>query len=415
MTHVPEPLFIDPIPKGVAPATLFTPASVEEASELLHAGASRRATVAFTGAKTKADWGAPLEDTDMQMSTTALAELISYHPGDMTAAVGAGLPLARLQPMLAEHGQWLALDPATEAAGATLGGLLATGDAGPRRLRYGTMRDLTIGTTLVLADGTVVHSGSHVIKNVAGYDLSKLFLGSLGSLGLIAEIIVRLHPRPAASRTVMAAASVGQARAATAELRSCGVEPAAIEWFGQVSAHPPQGSLLVRLEGGQAGVDAGSSRVIQLLRTLDLDADTLDGEAAEQWWTRCAQAGLGVPGGSVARIGTLPTKLDQTVRAMAAAADSHGLAATLTSSTALGLHTAALTGDSAAQAAVLLQWRTAVQHLGGTLTLRRRPPAVTAAVDAYGQTPSSVAYLRAVKNQLDPDHRCSPGRFPAWT
>jgi glycolate oxidase FAD binding subunit len=128
--------------------------------------------VYFAGASTKAAWGGAAAPADLTVSTAGLTELISHRPGDMTAAVGAGLSLKALQATLAEHGQWLAIDPASEAAGCTIGGLLATGEAGPRRLRYGTMRDLAIGATVVLADGTIAHSGSHVIKNVAGYDLT---------------------------------------------------------------------------------------------------------------------------------------------------------------------------------------------------------------------------------------------------
>ena len=130
--------------------------------------------------------------------------MLTHHPGDMTASVQAGMRLADLQRVLAGAGQWLAIDPPTESLGATIGGLLATGEAGPRRLQYGSMRDLAIGATLVLADGSVVHSGSHVIKNVAGYDLTKLFFGSFGTLGLVGEVIVRLHPVPVSSATVVA-------------------------------------------------------------------------------------------------------------------------------------------------------------------------------------------------------------------
>ena len=131
----------------------------------------------------------------------------------MTASAQAGMPLRALQDRLGEAGQWLALDPPTEPDGATVGGLLATGESGPRRLRYGALRDLVIGVTLVLPDGTVAHAGGHVIKNVAGYDLSKLMYGSLGTLGLIAEVVLRLHPLPETSATVVVPSSVQEATA----------------------------------------------------------------------------------------------------------------------------------------------------------------------------------------------------------
>src|SRR3984885_14893765 len=223
-----------------------TPADVAEASALLRRGDAERRTLYFAGAGTKAQWGGEVEPADLTVSTAGLAGLISHQPGDMTAAVGA-----------------------------PIGGLLATGDAGPRRLRYGTMRDLAIGATLVLADGTVAHSGSHVIKNVAGYDLTKLFHGSLGSLGLIAEVIVRLHPRPPASATVIAAASAAQANTAAAQLSRCGVEPSALEWIGPTGAEPA-GTLLARIDASPAGVAAGTSRMAALLSTLGLVPHALD-------------------------------------------------------------------------------------------------------------------------------------------
>nr|MDQ6936578.1 FAD-binding oxidoreductase [Actinomycetota bacterium] len=225
---------------------LVAPADVAAASTALRDGIGDRATVRFAGNGTKAGWGGALDPIDLTVSTGGLQQVIRHNPADMTAAVQAGMPLTRLQSVLAEHGQWLALDPPSAAGGATLGGLLATGDAGPRRLRYGSLRDLAIGATLVLADGTVVHSGSHVIKNVAGYDLTKLFHGSLGSLGLIAEVIVRLHPLPPTSATVLARCSLAEATAAVPELTCRGAEPTAVEWIGPADTDET-GTLLVRV------------------------------------------------------------------------------------------------------------------------------------------------------------------------
>jgi glycolate oxidase FAD binding subunit len=186
------------------------PGSLDEAVSALTEAAAGPGGVLVRGAGTKLGWGAPV-DAATELDTRGLDELVAHNAGDMTAEVGAGMPLARLQELLAGAGQWLALDP--PGAGATVGGILAAGDAGPRRLRYGTVRDLVIGTTFVLADGTVGHSGSHVIKNVAGFDVTRLLTGSLGTLGLIAQVIVRLHPLPAASETLRLPAPLPEASA----------------------------------------------------------------------------------------------------------------------------------------------------------------------------------------------------------
>ncbi len=389
------------------------PDSVAGASSLLRDGAADATTVLFAGAGTKAGWGGTPDDVDLELSTARLQQLISHEPGDMTAAVQAGMPLSQLQTALAEHGQWLALDPATERSGATVGGLLATGDAGPRRLRYGTMRDLAIGATLVLADGTVINSGSHVIKNVAGYDLTKLFYTSLGSLGLIAEVIVRLHPLPPASGTVVAAATVNQANTAARAVASSGVEPSALEWLGPTGTDP-EGTLLVRVDGSDAGVDAGATRLASVLTAQGLTPERVNGSGADEQWGFLADAQHGPTDSSTVRAGTLPTRLPQVCEGLTRLGDQHGVTARLVSSAALGLHTVVLSGEAPAQAAVITAWRTQVEGLGGTVAVRERPAEVEAAIDVVGKPPSAIAVLRAVKSQLDPDNRCAPGRFRGW-
>jgi len=140
------------------------------------------------------------EGGDVVLSTARLNRVLEHEPGDLTAIVEAGLRLSELQAALEPHGQMLALDPPGDP---TIGACLAGDLSGPRRHRYGAMRDLVIGVTVVLADGTVASSGGKVVKNVAGYDLGKLFSGSRGRLGLIARVALRLHARPAAQATVV--------------------------------------------------------------------------------------------------------------------------------------------------------------------------------------------------------------------
>src|SRR6185369_9431238 len=138
------------------------------------------------------------------VDTTGLNRILEHNPGDFTAVLQAGVSLVEAQARFATAGQWLAVDPPAggDPGGGTIGGLVATADSGPCRQRYGGLRDLVIGITVVLSDGTVASSGGKVIKNVAGYDLGKLFTGSYGSLGLIASVAVRLHPLPRATVTV---------------------------------------------------------------------------------------------------------------------------------------------------------------------------------------------------------------------
>ena len=157
------------------------------------------------GGGTKLAWGgAPAGDV-VDLETGSLDRIVEHNVGDFTAVLQAGVRVADAQAKFAAEGQMLALDPPLGADdGATVGGMVATGDSGPLRHRYGGVRDLIVGITVVLSDGTVAKAGGKVIKNVAGYDLAKLFTGSYGTLGLIAEVSVRLHPRPATTATVTA-------------------------------------------------------------------------------------------------------------------------------------------------------------------------------------------------------------------
>jgi glycolate oxidase FAD binding subunit len=180
---------------------------------------------------------------DVVLSTARLNRVLEHEPGDLTAIVEAGLRLSELQAALEPHGQMLALDPPGDP---TIGACLAGDLSGPRRHRYGAMRDLVIGVTIVLADGTIASSGGKVVKNVAGYDLGKLFSGSRGRLGLIARIALRLHARPAATATVVVEAD--DLRAAWGEIHRSQLAPSAVDLL-----LPNRIALL--FEGAAAAVD----------------------------------------------------------------------------------------------------------------------------------------------------------------
>ncbi|HWT22763.1 MAG TPA: FAD-binding oxidoreductase, partial [Solirubrobacteraceae bacterium] len=181
------------------------PSTPEEAAEVLRALAEVGRAVRPRGGGTK-PWGPGGDGAEVELETGGLNRILEHNVGDFTAVLEAGVPLAEAQAAFAAEGQMLALDPALGAgAGATIGGVMAANDSGPLRHRYGGVRDLVVGTTVALSDGTLARSGGKVIKNVAGYDLAKLFTGSCGTLGLIVRVAVRLHPLPAATATAVGA------------------------------------------------------------------------------------------------------------------------------------------------------------------------------------------------------------------
>jgi glycolate oxidase FAD binding subunit len=389
-------------------ARVERPGSVDAAASLLR---DTSGSVLFRGAGTKLDWAGPVREPELVLDTTGLNGVLEHNAADLTVAVRGGTPLADLQKHLRPHGQWLAMDPPSARHGATLGGLLATGDSGPSRLRYGGLRDQVIGTTLVLADGTVAHSGGHVIKNVAGYDLTKLMHGSLGTLGLIAEVVLRLSPLPAASVTLVGDADVVRAWDATARLMAGTLEPAAVEWIRAGGAD----RFVVRMDGHPQALTASVDRVRDVLTEAGIAAVPLDdGDATALWDTHADQI-VATDGEAVLRMSGLPGDLVEVVRRVDVATAETGVEADVVSSTALGLHTVRLRAAPADRhAAVVTALRRCGQDLGANVLLRRRPPGLEGLVDPVGPAPSWAVVLRRIKAQFDPAGRCAPGRLAPW-
>ncbi|WP_281689847.1 FAD-binding oxidoreductase [Pseudonocardia thermophila] len=354
--------------------------------ELRDAVLDSSGTLGIAGAGTAADWAGPLGPVDAVLDTTGLAGIVVHNPGDMTVAVRAGTPLRQLQEELAPHHQRVSLDAARVAEGATVGGLVATGDAGPCGLAFGSMRDLVIGVTLVLADGTVARSGGHVIKNVAGYDLAKLLHGSYGTLAVIAEVVLRLHPVPEREATLAVSCSLTEAAELARAVLAGPHEAVALEWLGTT---PDAGTLLVRLNGTAAAMDARLDRLRPVL------PGAVDGDDR---WAEHAAIVRGGPGDAVLRIGVRPSKLPGVLTALPARAITAGLGT--------GIATVVLDAQDVAAA------HETVAAAGGTSVLRRRPAG--ASVPAWGPPPSALKVLRAVKQSLDPAGRLGPGRFDPW-
>ena len=199
---------------GVTPRFVAEPASGAACAAVLAAASAARQATVLRGGGTKIGWARPVDAVDLVVSTAGLSDLLVHRDGDLTATVGAGVPLSRLNTTLAARGQWLPVDSAFAAT--TVGGMLATNDSGPLRHRFGTPRDLLIGITLALTDGRLVKSGGTVVKNVAGYDLGKLVTGSYGALAAIVDATFKLLPLPHASATLSAVYTDPSALAADA-------------------------------------------------------------------------------------------------------------------------------------------------------------------------------------------------------
>nr|WP_211178086.1 FAD-binding protein [Pseudonocardia acidicola] len=360
--------------------------------------------LAIAGAGTAADWGGELRPVDAVLDTTGLTGVITHNPGDMTVSVNAGTPLRELICELAPHGQHVSFDAARVAGGATVGGLVATADAGPSALVYGSLRDLVIGATVVLADGTVARTGGHVIKNVAGYDIAKLIHGSYGTLGVLVEVVLRLHPVPRRTATVALDCPLTEAAEHARRVLDGPYEPVALEWrsdsdgSGSGPAATEAGRLLVRVEGTEDALGGRVQRLREALGSVAVEAED------EEWAAHAARV-RGGTGRAVLRIGALPSALPGLLAALPGAATPD---AALTVGLGTGVATAALPADAGA----IESAHNAVHAAGGTSVLRARPAGFGG--PAWGPPPSALAVLTSVKTALDPDGRLGPGRFYPW-
>jgi glycolate oxidase FAD binding subunit len=366
---------------GVPARWAAAPESTEEAAAVLTEAAARKLAVVVRGSGTKMDWGYPPERVDLIVDTHRLTGIVEHAAGDLITVVRAGTTMGKLAGGLA--GQQLALDAAPDA---TVGGTVAVNTSGPRRMLYGTTRDLLIGITVVRPDGKVARAGGKVVKNVAGYDLGKLFTGSYGTLGLITECAFRLHPRPAASAVVRR--RFADPAEAVAAVLAAQVVPSALE----IDA-PPGGDaeVAVLVEGSAAGVRERAAALAKLL-----GGET--GEGLPGWW--------GAPPWPAGGTGL---KLTAPLSRIPALLDAAGAVA-VRGSAGAGVLYGGLSADPATTVGTVERLRATAIRAGGHAVVLTAPPDVRAITDMWGPV-AGLSLMRRVKDQFDPEHRFAPGRF----
>ena len=374
-------------------ATQAIPPTFEQAATTLAAASSEVRALRIRGAGTKLGWGRPIEPVDIELCTTGLDRIVEHNVGDLTAILEAGVPLAVAQRRFATAGQMLALDPPLGPADeATIGGVAATGDSGPMRHRYGEPRDLIVGATVAFSDGSIAKSGGKVIKNVAGYDLAKLFAGSFGTLGLILSVSVRLHPLPAGTTTALGSASDPGVLAAAA--RALSASPLEFEAL-DVAWRRGRGGIVARCGGSEHARRA--ARAARELEDLGLDGVQITGDD-EPLWER-QRSGQRSADQAVLRIAARPSSLAAVLRAV----DACG--GTLVGRAALGVSYVELEPDAIAQL------RAAVPP-AGSATLLDAPAAARSEHDPWGALGApELELMRSVKARFDPTGTCNRGLF----
>lgn len=406
---------------GLAPRLALFPASLESLCEALAAAHAQELALAPYGGGTQLGIGAPPTRLDAVVVTQRLNRLIDYQPDDMTVTVEAGMTVAELQRVLGERGQFLPLDPPLPER-ATIGGTVAANASGPWRAGFGTARDWLIGVRVVAAGGQVIKGGGRVVKNVAGYDLCKLYTGSLGTLGVLYELTFKVMPRPEASAMAAVALSLEQVEPLLAALMDSDLAPSSLELF--TAAGDPVGAaaqreavLMVRFDGPREAVEwqlgelettagrvsPGSHRDHRSAAVPPLTTDH---------WTLVRNWSSG-PWAWLAAAGTISSEVVALVQAGERLAAAMGVPLEIGARAANGVVFFGARGPLSPGAALELTHglRGEASSRGGSLVIHQAAPELRPGLDPWGPLGPELRLIQGIKSQLDPKAILNPGRF----
>ncbi|HEV2102080.1 MAG TPA: FAD-binding oxidoreductase [Candidatus Acidoferrum sp.] len=386
---------------GTLPQFIAKPKDEKQLAAALSIANEAGIAVIPRGGGTKLDWGNPPQNAQLILSTARLNRIVEHAWADLTATVEAGCTLQSLQKTLSQHGQRLAFDGLWPER-ATIGGVLSTNDSGSLRLRFGALRDLIIGVTIALPDGTLASSGGKVVKNVAGYDLPKLVTGAFGTLGIITRAVFRLHPLPRATKSFSFAGDNSQAvQQHILAIQDSQLAHTALQ-IRCAAGEPPSADIL--FEATEAGLAAQESQLRKLLGSTRVELSSEDvWNARQNLWDSPITTAL------LSKISLLPTNIAKTIDSLQSIGNSQNVNRRLVLQ-ATGVGMLRLEGTPPLLSAAVEQLRGGLQSRGGSLVVLRRP-AELYSIDVWGGAGDTVPLMRAVKHQLDPRNILNPGRF----
>jgi glycolate oxidase FAD binding subunit len=387
---------------GTQPCGVIAPGSAQQLAQVLGYCSSAGLAVVARGGGTKLGVGNRPQKADFVLSTARLNRVVEHAWDDMTATVEAGCTIENLQNALRQHGQRLAADP-LQPEKATVGGVLATADTGSLRIRYGGIRDLVLGLEMALPDGSVIKAGGKVVKNVAGYDLTKLAIGSLGTLGVITRAVFRLHPAPFA----------------TASYSACltSASDAVKVMLAILDSHLVYTGLQLRAQrADQITVDARFEGIAESLQDQFLKLGGVAGahrfaDAAAEIWLARPKLFVEAASAVICKCSVLPAQIGSLCDAVFRQAESAGVAARLVVQ-GTGLAEVRLDSTSlAACAAMVKGLRKELEGLEGSLIVQQCPTALKGELDVWGTVNGALPLMRQIKEKFDPARILNPGRF----
>lgn len=390
------------------------PATPAELAEVITCASQNRWRVLPCGSGSKLHWGGLAEGVQVVVSTARLNCLIDHAVGDLTVTAEAGMPFAELQATLAKVGQFLAIAP-TFPNRATLGGIIATADTGALRQRYGGIRDMLIGLSFVRADGQTAKAGGRVVKNVAGYDLMKLFTGSYGTLGIIDQVTFRLYPLATASQTVMLTGTAAAIAQAAQTLLASALTPTAIELLSDSTVAQLQighgMGLVSRFQGITVSVEQQAAKLLEVGQALDLKGEALTDGDESSLWDKLSERfeDTATAPAITCKIGVLPANAVATLAKVSEMSQSEMTEAIATIHVSSGLGKLKVSGDTPPK--TLLKLRQLCESQGGFLTVLAAPQSIKQQFDVWGYSGNALEWMQKLKQQFDPQNLLSPHRF----
>ena len=410
---------------GVLPEIVVSPSTIEQVSEIMILASKEALSVLPMGSGTKRALGNKPEKSDIILSTKNLNNILEHAASDLVATTQAGVSLKNLQSELSKENQQLALDPPHVDEGATIGGIIATNDSGPGRLRHGTAREFLIGIRVVQADGKIFKGGSKVVKNVAGYDLPKLYVGSLGTLGIIVEATFRLHPIPEYSETYLASfSSLDACHHTVMSLLGSDLVMSYLEIINsnlcneltrrnEIDLESSKYTLAINIRNVEKAVKDQIAKVITicdqhqgkgLLITADKEQKVWNDIRNFPWQTAISDS-------VVCKVSSLVTDIPKLLNNIEKISNENAVNCYVSTRAGNGITIIAIEGEDPAILNTLQALSSYVSLQDGHMVVLDAPTAIKSGIDVWGNIGSGKSIMKRIKHNFDPDNLLNPGRF----
>lgn len=418
---------------GKKPTLIAFPKTVEEVSQIMEVASRKSLVIVPWGGGTKIGFGREPHKVDVVICTRRLNRIIEYGPADLVGIVECGISLKDFQKALGEKSQFLAIDPPHIESGATLGGIIATNDSGPRRLKYGTIRESLIGIKVVRANGSIIKGGAKVVKNVAGYDLPKLYVGSLGTLGIIVEGTFRLYAIPETSETLLISFPNLETLYETVLLiLNSSLVPSCLEVLNPslvnaISEKPNLNlkngkyALAVRIESAEKAVRDQISKVKDICREKNGEGILFEGRPEETLWQEIGEFPWRVCGENriICKASVLITDVPKVLQALEELSKSSNLKIYASARVGSGILIISIEIDPTTLPREKILYvvesinllRALVISLKGSLVIQESPLSLKPQIDTWGEVGASINVMKKLKALFDPNSILNPGRF----